>query len=93
MSALNTSGLYTYGEYRLGKNWWVGNRLDWTEIPGTSGQDEWGVFPYVTFSPLEFGYFRAGYQFVRSDRLQMRDSNRLWLQYDFSIGPHGAHAF
>jgi hypothetical protein len=92
-SVFNTAGFYSYGEYRLAQAWWVGNRVDWTEIPGTSTQKEWGVFPYVTYSPLEFGYFRLGYEFVRSDQLEKKDSNRVWLQYDFSIGPHAAHAF
>jgi hypothetical protein len=92
-STFDTRGFYTYAEYRLAQTLWVGNRIDWTEIPGTSGKKEWGVFPYFTFSPLEFGYFRLGYQFVRSDRLQQKDSNRVWLQYNFSIGPHAAHSF
>jgi hypothetical protein len=92
-SVFNTAGFYSYGEYRLAQAWWVGNRVDWTEIPGTSTQKEWGVFPYVTYSPMEFGYFRLGYEFVRSDQLEDKDSNRVWLQYDFSIGPHAAHAF
>lgn len=92
-SSYATKGFYTYGEYRLTRTLWVGNRFDWTEIPGTSAESEWGAFPYVTFSPLEFGYFRLGYQFVRSDQLEDKDSNRVWLQYDFSIGPHAAHAF
>ncbi len=90
---VDSGGFYTYGEYRLTQTLWAGTRFDWTEIPGMSGQEEWGVFPYLTFSPLEFGYFRLGYQFVNSDRLADKDSNRVWLQYDFSIGPHAAHAF
>jgi hypothetical protein len=92
-SVFNTNGFYTYGEYRLTQTLWVGNRVDWTEIPGTSGKQEWGVFPYLTFSPMEFGYARIGYEFVRSDQLEDKDSNRFWLQYNFSIGPHAAHAF
>jgi hypothetical protein len=92
-SVFDTWGFYTYGEYRLAQTWWIGNRVDWTEFPATSTQKEWGVFPYVTYSPLEFGYFRLGYEFVRSDQLEQKDSNRVWLQYDFSIGPHAAHAF
>jgi hypothetical protein len=92
-SAIDTGGFYTYAEYRLARTLWAGTRFDWTEIPRAAGGREWGVFPYLTFSPLEFGYFRLGYQFVRSDRLQQKDSNRVWLQYNFSIGPHAAHAF
>jgi hypothetical protein len=92
-SVFDTSGAYTYGEYRLAQTQWVGIRVDWTEIPGTSGKKEWGVYPYFTFSPLEFGYFRVGYEYVRSDQLNDKDSNRVWLQYNFSIGPHAAHAF
>jgi hypothetical protein len=77
----------------LAQSWWIGNRVDWTEIPGTAHDSEWGVFPYLTFSPMEFGYARLGYEFVQSDRLRDRDSHRVWLQYNFSIGPHAAHAF
>ena len=92
-SSFDTQGYYSYGEYRLSQTLWVGNRLDWTEFPGTSGKKEWGVFPYFTYSPLEFGYVRLGYEFVRSDELEKKESNRFWLQYNFSIGPHAAHAF
>jgi hypothetical protein len=92
-SAFGTNGAYTYGEYRLAQSQWIGLRFDWTEIPGTSGKKEWGVYPYFTFSPVEFGYFRVGYEYVRSDRLDDKDSHRVWLQYNFSIGPHAAHAF
>jgi hypothetical protein len=92
-SVFDTQGFYSYGEYRLTQSLWIGNRVDWTEIPGTSGKKEWGVFPYFTYSPMEFGYVRIGYEFVRSDRLEDKDSNRFWLQYNFSIGPHAAHAF
>jgi len=92
-SVFDTEGFYTYGEYRLTQSLWVGNRIDWTDIPGTSGKKEWGVFPYFTFSPVEFGYARVGYEYVRSDQLEDKDSHRVWLQYNFSIGPHAAHAF
>jgi hypothetical protein len=92
-SVFDTQGFYSYGEYRLTQSRWVGMRVDWTEIPGTSGKKEWGVYPYFTFSPMEFGYFRVGYEYVRSDQLQDKDSHRIWLQYNFSIGPHAAHAF
>ena len=54
---------------------------------------EWSVYPYFTFSPTEFGYFRLGDQYVVSDLLADKQSHRVWLQYDFSIGPHAAHAF
>lgn len=89
----NTAGFYTYGEYRLGQRWWVGTRVDWTEIPAQRRDTEWGVYPYFTFAPTEFGYFRTGYEYAMSDRLRQKESNRVWLQYDFSIGPHAAHAF
>ncbi len=89
----NTAGFYTYGEYRLAQRWWRGTRVDWTEIPAARRETEWGVYPYVTFSPTEFGYFRLGYQYAISDQLRQKESNRVWLQYDFSIGPHAAHAF
>lgn len=89
----NTAGFYTYGEYRLAQRWWVGTRVDWTEIPARRAETEWGVYPYFTFSPTEFGYFRVGYDYAVSDQLRHKESNRVWLQYDFSIGPHAAHAF
>ncbi len=89
----NTAGFYTYGEYRLTQRLWLGTRVDWTEVPATRRETEWGVFPYLTYSPTEFGYFRLGYEYAESDLLQKKLSNRVWLQYDFSIGPHAAHAF
>jgi hypothetical protein len=92
-NTFDTAGFYTYGEYRVAQRWWLGTRVDWTEIPAVRRQTEWGVYPYCTFAPTEFGYFRLGYQHAVSDRWRDKDSNRVWLQYDFSIGPHAAHAF
>ncbi|MFQ5665274.1 MAG: hypothetical protein ACE5I7_02465 [Candidatus Binatia bacterium] len=92
-NTFNTAGFYTYGVYRLTQRLWAGTRFDWTEIPGRRGQTEWGVEPYVTFAPTEFGFFRLAYQHARSDQLQQKHSNRVWLQYNFSLGPHAAHAF
>jgi hypothetical protein len=89
----NTAGFYTYGEYRLAQRWWLGTRVDWTEIPAQRRETEWGVYPYFTFAPTEFGYFRLGYEYTQSDLLQHKLANLVWLQYDFSIGPHAAHAF
>lgn len=92
-NTFNTAGFYTYGEYRLTQRLWAGTRVDWTEIPAQRRQTEWGVYPYLTVSPTEFGYFRVGYQYAESDRLRDKRSHRLWLQYNFAIGPHAAHAF
>lgn len=89
----NTAGFYTYGEYRATQRLWLGTRWDWTQIPAERDQTEWGVYPYFTFAPTEFGYFRLGYQYAWSTRLQQRHANNVWLQYDFSIGPHAAHPF
>jgi hypothetical protein len=92
-NVFNTAGFYTYGEYRLAQRWWLGTRVDWTELPATRTQIDWGVYPYVTFAPTEFGYFRLGYEYAEQDQLQNKLAQRVWLQYDFSIGPHAAHAF
>lgn len=89
----DTAGFYTYGEYRLTQRVWLGTRVDWGEIPAQRDNTEWGVHPYLTVAPTEFGYFRLGYQYAESDRLEQKQSHRVWLQYNFSIGPHAAHAF
>src|SRR5262249_47533300 len=62
-------------------------------IPRRRRQRGGGVYPYFTFAPTEFGYFRLGYEYSESDQLEDKLANRVWLQYDFSIGPHAAHAF
>ncbi len=90
---LDSAGFYTYGEYRLTQRIWLGTRVDWDEIPAHRHDTEWGVHPYLTVAPTEFGYFRLGYQYAESDRLEQKRSHRVWLQYNFSLGPHAAHAF
>lgn len=89
----NSVGLYSYGEYRLSQRFWLGTRFDWTEIPAAVRKEEWGIEPYLTFAPTEFGFFRIAYQYAESDQLERNQSNRVWLQYNFSIGPHAAHPF
>jgi hypothetical protein len=92
-NVFNTAGFYTYGEYRLAQRWWLGTRVDWTEVPAQRRETTWGVYPYLTVAPTEFGYFRLGYEYTESDLLRHKLANVVWLQYDFSIGPHAAHAF
>jgi len=86
-------GFYTYGEYRLGQRWWAGTRFDYNEVPILGTPEEWGITPYLTFQPSEFQLLRLQYKYNDADTSPLKQFHQALLQWQFNLGPHGAHAF
>lgn len=88
-------GAYLEGVYRLSRQWDVGYRYDrlWSDgnLPLATGFDPFRHSAELTWRNSEFSLFRL--QLAR-DRPNAADSdNVLTLQYQTSLGAHGAHKF
>lgn len=84
-------GFFTSADYQFSRRWFAGIRLDQVDRPDDpSFTDRSGSFT-LTFWPSEWSQIRAQFRHINFD--QSPDANELLLQFNFSIGAHGAHVF
>jgi len=88
-------GVYLESVYRLNRSWDVGYRFDklWAANSGPYASDFDPVRHSVelTWRNSEFSFFRV--QYSHDDPLRGSTDNALYVQYDVSLGAHGAHKF
>ncbi|HEX6833898.1 MAG TPA: hypothetical protein VF132_10240 [Rudaea sp.] len=91
----NRRGVYLESVYRLNRTWDVGYRYDklWTGEGNPYGSDFDPVRHSVelTWRNSEFSFFRI--QYSHDDPTRNTTDNAIFLQYDVSLGAHGAHKF
>lgn len=103
------SGWYVQGVYQFMPHWRVGLRHDklksgsvaiglvnngllgMADFAQLAAHDPKRKTAMLDYSPSEFSRFRL--QFARDDSGIGETDNQLFLQYIFSLGAHGAHAF
>lgn len=91
----NTDGFYIQSLYGFKRRWVAGVRFgsaDATRPDDPRTGDRWRISPNLTFYPSEFSKIRLQYNFDRSDDLT-DPIQAVFVQYEFLIGAHGAHAF
>lgn len=84
-------GMFTSLEQQVADRWWVFGRYDFSEAPDDSSVETNAYSAGVTFAQSEYVFWRA--MFTHTDNENSDDDNTLWLQMDFSIGPHKPHAY
>jgi hypothetical protein len=80
-------GLWSYAEVRLGRQWYVGSRADWTEDPLDPDRTAWLVAPTLTWWQSEWVRLRLEYD-VLGRSPAGDDEGHLWLQVTYAMGPH-----
>jgi hypothetical protein len=103
------SGWYVQGVYQFMPRWRIGLRhdalksgtvniglidsgmLNFADFPQLAAHDPKRNTAMLDYSPSEFTRFRL--QFARDKSGLGATDNQLFLQYIFSLGTHGAHAF
>ena len=93
-------GFYAYAEVQPWRRWLAGARYDWTQYLSADGH-QWGVEPYLAFSPSEFLRFRLGYKYTDRGSVRValnpngypRIANEVFLQASFFLGAHQTHGF
>jgi hypothetical protein len=84
------AGGFVYGQWQLGRRWFVGARLDRVERPEGEGTLKGGQL-VVRWFPTEFSQLRLAYE--RQDPPAESTLDRLIFQTTFALGPHRPHAF
>lgn len=84
-------GLYSYVDYQFGKRWHAGVRYDQVGLPTGHVSRRFRVTPAITFNPTEYSRIRLQYEW---DKERGHESEHAAiLQFEFNMGPHGAHPF
>jgi hypothetical protein len=88
-------GVYLEAVYRLNRTWDLGYRFDklWAPSSGPFASDFDPVRHSLelTWRNSEFSFFRL--QYSHDDPTRSSTDNAVYLQYDVSLGAHGAHKF
>lgn len=84
-------GGYSSLQYQFAKRWSAFGRYDFSEFPLTSSSRENAYSTGITFAQSEYCFWRL--QFKHTDRNFDKDSNEVWLQCDFGLGPHRKHEY
>jgi hypothetical protein len=84
-------GYYASADYQLGRRWFTGVRFDWAERARAASLHDSGESLVLTYWPSEFSQIRG--QLRRTTYAEGTTANELLLQFQFSIGAHGAHPF
>ncbi|HSV58322.1 MAG TPA: hypothetical protein VLJ19_05430, partial [Variovorax sp.] len=96
------SGWYLQGIYQFMPRWRIGartERLDpgtpvfegGTELVANTGYRPTKTSLLLEYAPSEFSRIRL--QYARDRAREGQPDNRIWLQYQMSLGAHGAHGF
>jgi len=97
-----TSGWYLQGIYQFMPRWRVGlrtERLDagtpffagGSELVANSGFNPTKNSVILEYAPSEFSRIRL--QYARDNAREGQPDNQIWVQYQMSLGAHGAHGF
>jgi len=84
-------GTYVGLDYQLARRWFAGGRFDYSERADDPALADKGGSLLLTVWPSEFSQIRAQYRHTRLGEGTKADE--LFIQFLFSIGAHGAHAF
>jgi hypothetical protein len=93
--AANAFGFYTAPEYQFARQWSAGLRVDYSQEPDDTRKHTTAAAAYLTFWQSEYCYWRFGYQVSRSNLPDTGSGidHMLFLQLDFTLGPHPAHKY
>ena len=83
-------GLYTHLLGNWSKRWGAGLRFDYMGIPRDTDR-AYRLSPMVVFRPTEYFQVKAQYDYL--NQAGHNPLHAAYLQWIFSMGPHGAHEF
>jgi hypothetical protein len=84
-------GYYVSGDYQFARRWFAGLRYDWSNLADDALRHDSGQSAVLTYWPSEFSQIRGQYR--RTQYAVGPIANELLVQFQFSIGAHGAHPF
>jgi len=89
--AQSALGYYFSGDYQFARRWFAGGRYDRSKRADDASLVDKGQSAVLTYWPSEFSQLRAQYR--RTQYAVGPTANEFLMQFQFSIGAHGAHPF
>jgi hypothetical protein len=100
-SASQQDGLYAQAVYGVGPRWTVAGRVDaaglhnhtetLSDVTDTDAATRYST--NVTFNPTEFSRLRVQYNYARVPSGSRTRFHQVYVQFQMSLGVHGAHVF
>ncbi len=90
-SHIDTWGMFSLVQCRLGARWVCGCRLDYSQFPGDDSLEEYGGAVNVDFWQSEFVFVRL--QYTHIERNFDEDDHRIIFQACWAMGPHKHEAY
>jgi len=87
----NALGYYFSGDYQFARRWFAGIRYDRSKRADEASLTDKGQSAVLTYWPSEFSQVRGQYR--RTQYAIGPTANEFLMQFQFSIGAHGAHPF
>lgn len=84
-SPASATGTWVLAETRVGRQWLVGGRFDWTENPEDAAESSWLLGPTITWWQSEWVRLRAEYAHLNRAN---EGSGLFTLQVTVAMGPH-----
>src|SRR6266516_3789666 len=84
-------GYYFSGDYQFARRWFAGIRYDRSKRADDALLTDKGQSAVLTYWPSEFSQLRGQYR--RTQYANGSTANEFLMQFQFSIGAHGAHPF
>jgi hypothetical protein len=91
LSIENAFGYYLSGDYQFARRWFAGARYDRSERADEAALRDTGQSLLLTYRPSEFSQVRGQYRRTKYATGDL--AHEFLLQFQFSIGAHGAHTF
>jgi hypothetical protein len=90
-SVQSSLGYYVSGDYQFARRWFAGVRYDRSKRADNALLTDKGQSAVLTYWPSEFSQVRGQYR--RTQYATGPTANEFLMQFQFSIGAHGAHPF
>ena len=90
-SVQSALGYYFSGDYQFARRWFAGLRYDRSKHADDASLTDKGQSAVLTYWPSEFSQVRGQYR--RTQYATGPTANEFLMQFQFSIGAHGAHPF
>ena len=84
-------GYYVSGDYQFARRWFAGIRYDRSKRADDALLTDKGQSAVLTYWPSEFSQLRGQYR--RTQYANGPTADEFLMQFQFSIGAHGAHPF
>ncbi|NMA26592.1 MAG: hypothetical protein GX934_02365 [Burkholderiales bacterium] len=89
--ARDFDGWYSFLNYRFNRNWRAGVRYDETDLPMHPGERQRRASALLEFLNSEWSALR--FQYSRYNPTFSRPFDEFQIQWNLTIGPHGAHKY